>query len=180
MKIKLPFILFTMVTLLLITGCPSSDNDDLGDNGVLPPEIGTDVGNLAPGFTLKDLNGENVSLSSFAGQPVVLNFWAISCSPCRDEMPHFQQVQDEYSGTDLVILTINLSDSVSAITDFMEDNGYSFTVLLDTVNAVTSVYDVTGIPTTFFIDSDGVIQAKKRGSFSSTEEIDELLTKIID
>ncbi len=143
------------------------------------PETGTQVGNQAPDFQLQDLDGNTVSLSELRGSPVMLNFWASWCGPCRAEMPYIQQIYDEWQDQGLVVLTINLRESQATVRQFMEDLGLTFPALLDTNNAVTDLYNVTAIPTTFFIDGDGVIQAMKVGSFPSKEAIEVYLSQII-
>ncbi len=151
-----------------------------------PPVEGTQVGNVAPDFELKNLDGETVTLSELRGNPVMLNFWATWCGPCRAEMPHIQAVfeDEEWQDKGLVILAINLtysrsSETPAAVKDFMQSHNFSFPVLLDTNRDVTLEYDVTGIPTTFFIDKDGIIQKRKLGAFSSKADIENSLKKII-
>ena len=146
---------------------------------VTPPPEGSKVGNLAPDFQLQDLDGETVSLSGLRGSPVMLNFWASWCGPCRAEMPYIQQIYDEWQDKGLVLLTINLRESASTARQFMQSNNLSFPVLLDTNGNVAQKYNVSGIPATFFIDKDGIIQARKVGSLSSKQQIEDYLSKIV-
>ena len=143
------------------------------------PETGAQIGNLAPGFQLQDLDGNTVSLGDLRGQPVMVNFWASWCGPCRAEMPHIQAVFEEWQDQGLVILAINIEETASLVRQFMQDNNFSFPVLLDTNGDVAGKYNVSGIPVTFFIDKDGIIQERKLGAFTSTEEIEDSLSKII-
>ncbi len=164
-KMKKLILLSILALALLVAGCS--------------PTQGLKVGNPAPNFQLHNLDGEPVSLSDFRGESVLINFWATWCPPCRAEMPYLQQVYDEWSGIGLVLLTINIGESSSKVEEFMQDYNLSFPVLLDTKRDVAQKYNVRGIPTTFFIDKDGIIQDMKVGAFQSKEEIESSLSKII-
>jgi len=145
------------------------------------PAQGPEVGKLAPDFKLQSLGGQTVSLSDFRGNPVLLNFWASWCGPCRAEMPFLQEIFEskEWSGKGLIILTIDIGESPSRVKEFMESYVLSFPVLLDTDRNLALEYNIRGIPTTFFIDKDGIIQDIKIGAFSSKTEIEKRLVKII-
>ena len=153
-----------LTTVLLVAGCSSQ-----------APQ----VGELAPDFQLPNLEGQSISLSDFRGEPVLVNFWASWCGPCIYEMPFIQEVYEEWSASGLVVLAINKGESLSTAKDFMQSNNYSFPVLLDISQDVALEYNIWGIPTTFFIDRDGIIQATKVGAFSSKAEIEMMLSEII-
>jgi len=140
---------------------------------------GVEVGNLAPDFQLPNLDGQTVSLSNLQGKPVLINFWATWCSPCRGEMPYIQEIYEEWSDKGLVVLTINIGESPSQVEKFMESQQLSLPVLLDTKQATAREYNIVGIPTTFFIDKDGIIQEKIIGAFQSKTQIEKRLSKII-
>ncbi len=146
---------------------------------VITTQEGSQVGDLSPGFQLQDLDGETVSLSDLRGSPVILNFWATWCEPCRREMPYLQQIYEEWQDKGLVILTINTRQDVSNVREFMQRNNLSFPVLLDTNGDVAQKYDITGIPTTFFIKKYGIIQERKIGSAPSKQHIEYCLSKIM-
>ncbi len=114
---------------------------------------------LAPDFTLNSLDGEPVTLQELKGRPVILNFWASWCPPCRAEMPAFQLAWQEYMDTDLVILAVNAThqDTISEINQFIEQNNLEFAILLDMTGKVSSSYQIHSLPTTFLIDRDGII-----------------------
>ena len=145
------------------------------------PAQSPQVGKLAPDFELPGLDGQAVSLSGLRGKPVLINFWASWCEPCRFEMPFIQEIYEGWTGKtpSLVILTINLGESPSRVERFMERYGLSFPVLLDTSQNVALEYNIRGIPTTFFIDKDGIIQDIKIGAFLNRTEIEMRLSKII-
>jgi peroxiredoxin len=143
------------------------------------PTQGTIEDNLAPNFQLKNLEGETVSLSDFKGKPVLINFWATRCPPCVSEMPYLQEIYNEWSETELVLLAINTGESSTKVKQFMQSNDLSLPVLLDTNQDISQEYNIRYIPTTFLIDKKGIIQATKIGAFSSKGEIEEILTKNI-
>jgi peroxiredoxin len=137
------------------------------------------VGKRAPDFRLSDLNGQQVSLSSQRGAPVVVNFWASWCGPCWAEMPLIQGVFEEWSAKGVVVLTVNLGERRSVVARYMQDNNLSFPVLLDTGGQVAEQYNVVGIPTTFFIDRNGVIQEIVSGAFTSKAALETALRQIV-
>ena len=137
------------------------------------------VGKQAPDFQLPNLEGQSISLSDFRGSPILLNFWATWCGPCRQEMPFIQGIFEEQTSENLVILAVNIGENSAAVKNFMQSGNYSFPVLLDTNQDVALEYNVRAIPTTFFIDKDGIIQEMKVGAFSNMIEIKKDLSKII-
>ncbi|MGP4039465.1 redoxin domain-containing protein [Gracilibacillus sp. D59] len=133
--------------------------DVVTDNRVTEAEnIGLEIGNIAPDFELETLNGETVKLSDYRGEPVMLNFWATWCPPCRAEMPDMQRF---YQDTGMNILAINMTKTESNFEDigqFVKEHGLTFTIPLDQKNIVGDRYQIRPIPTTYMIDSNGVIQ----------------------
>ena len=158
---------------LAMAGCTSAPAPVPGQ----PPSTG------APDFELENLDGETVTLSGLRGRPVMLNFWASWCGPCRQEMPDIQQVFEDgkWKEQGLVILVINVGETPSTVREFIEGNGFSFPVLLDEDNSVARAYNIRGIPATFFIDRSGIIGDMKVGAFASRAEIDwRLVNSILD
>lgn len=137
---------------------------------------------LAPNFELQNLENQTVSLGDLKGKPVLLNFWASWCGPCRMEMPFLQEifVDPEYKEGGLVILAVNLGETASVAQGFMDNNGLSFMVLLDTKQEVGTLYNIQYIPTTYLIDKDGKIRKVKIGAFLNKAEITSLLGSVIE
>ncbi len=168
--LKLVLIIAMVAALLLgfvITGCSP-------DSAQSPR-----VGELAPDFEFQNPDGQPTLLSDLRGKAVLINFWATWCPPCRYEMPYIQQVYDEWTGKGLVILAINVGENPSQVRKFMQDYGLSFPVLFDTKQIIAQKYNIRGIPTTFFIDKNGVIQEIRPYAFLSKADIEECLNKIM-
>lgn len=118
-------------------------------------------GFTAPDFTLDLLGGGEVTLSELQGRPVVLNVWTTWCGPCRDEMPAIERVYRSYKELGLIVVGLNLTsqDSEQAVSAFVQELDLTFPIALDRDGSVGYRYQLLGLPTTFFIDSQGVIQS---------------------
>ena len=121
-------------------------------------------------FTVYDENNNAYKLSDFEGKPVVLNFWASWCGPCKSEMPDFEIAYQEY-GEKIQFLMINMTDgyqeTVSSANDFIKDKGYTFPVFYDSNLEAAKAYSVYSIPATYFIDAEGYIIAWGSGALSA-------------
>lgn len=127
-------------------------------------------GQKAPDFTLKDINGNQVSLSSFKGKVVLLNFWATWCPPCKAEMPSMNRLQQLLKNKGFVILAVSTDRAVVDVKDFLKKNPVNFTVLADyNLNVSRSLYKVFMMPTTFLIDKRGIIVEKYFGEQDWTD-----------
>ena len=115
-------------------------------------------------FELEDLDGNKVSLSDFKGKKVFLNFWATWCPPCKAEMPDIEKLYQETRDTGLVILAVNVGENKETVKDFITNNKYSFPVLLDVKGEISQLYQVTGIPTSYFIDTEGYLDDGATGA----------------
>lgn len=134
---------------------------------------GTEIGDKAPDFELTTLNGDNVKLSDFKGKRIMLNFWASWCPPCREEMPAMEKF---YQDKDAVVLAVNLTDmevNKKQVTDFTKRFGLTFPILLDEEGEVSSLYRISPIPTTYMIDSEGVIRHKAYGALTYEQMVAE-------
>ncbi|RME43798.1 MAG: TlpA family protein disulfide reductase [Chloroflexi bacterium] len=128
-----------------------------------PTTAAPQVGFLAPDFTATTLTGETVTLSQLRGRPVVLNFWATWCPPCRAELPHFQAAHQAY-GDQVAILAVDEREDPQQVAGFAQRLGLTFPIPLDTDGRVGVLYRVRAFPTTYFIDADGVIRRVIRGT----------------
>ncbi len=128
--------------------------------GTVPEE--TEGQALAPDFTVLDSEGNEVKLSDFFGKPIVLNFWASWCGPCRSEMPDFDEAFLA-QGEEIQFLMVNMTDgdreTVEIAKAFIADSGYSFPVFYDVNYDAAITYGVASLPTTFFIDAQGNLVA---------------------
>jgi peroxiredoxin len=117
-------------------------------------------GFLAPDFKLETGEGESVQLSELRGKPVVVNFWTSWCPPCREEMPALQRVHQDYQEKGVVILGLNstVQDDRQQAQAFAAKQGLTFPIVFDEQGEATRLYQVRALPTTFFVDAQGMIQ----------------------
>lgn len=122
---------------------------------------------IAPDFTVYDASGNEIHLSDYLGKPVVLNFWASWCGPCKREMPDFQEKFEEL-GEEVQFLMVNLTDgsyeTVDSAAEFIAGQGYTFPVFYDTASDAATTYGVYSIPTTYFINAQGHAIAQATGA----------------
>lgn len=144
------------------------------------PEALDAVSVTAADFTMQDADGNSVSLSSFEGKPVVLNFWTSWCSYCKAEMPDFEEAYKQY-GDQVQFVMLNAVKSENNGEDgrrFIEDAGYTFPVFYDTDGDATTLYAIRGFPATIFIDKDGKIVERSLGKITRAK-LDENIQKLI-
>lgn len=147
-------------SLLLILGLAwifvSADRSGASTAGNIPAPA---QGFLAPDFELKTTTGETIKLSELRGQAVLVNLWATWCPPCRAEMPAIEKVYNEYKEEGFVVLAVNMTyqDTYSNITPFIDEYNLTFPILLDEINSVGSAYQLRSLPSSFFIDREGII-----------------------
>jgi peroxiredoxin len=135
-------------------------------------------GNPAPDFELTTLAGETVKLSDYKGKKVILNFWATWCPPCKAEMPHMQNFYEKNKDNGIEILAVNLTNmdkGQTQIENFVKDYGLTFDIPLDVEGIIGMQYQAFSIPTSYVIDTNGVISKKIIGPMD--ESMMERLTK---
>jgi len=135
-----------------------------------------EIGLPAPDFLLIDaLSGKEIKLSNYIGKPIIVNFWASWCGPCKIELPELQAIQIKH-GDDLIVLAVNGDrESLEQIQYFGSKLNLTFNLLRDPKKEVTKAYGVWGLPKTLFIDRDGVIQKQYTGSINQEIIEQELL-----
>ena len=157
------FVALILATLLLLAmaGCKGED--------IMMTQPKEDSKTAAPDFTAYDAAGNPVKLSDFRGKPVVLNFWASWCSPCKAEMPDFQK-EYEAQGEAVQFLIINLTDgkqeTVATASAYVAQQGYTFPVFFDTTSEAARLYGIYSIPTTYFIDATGQAIGRAQGAIN--------------
>lgn len=140
-------------------------SNDTAVNGNATEE-GLEFGDMAPDVKLKTMDGEEVRLSDFRGERVMLNFWGTWCPPCRAEMPDMEKF---HQNTDIKIIAVNLietEDSLDDVHTFIEDYGLTFSVYIDEGNAAAEAFRIQPIPTSYLINSDGTIHNKAFGALN--------------
>lgn len=140
------------------TGAPQ---DSAAPEETEPPKV------EAPDFTVVDADGTEVKLSDYVGKPIVLNFWASWCSPCKSEMPEFNAAWEELDG-EVQFLMVNMTDgareTVESAQEYVEGEGFTFPVLFDTKSEAAIAYSAYSLPTTYFIDAEGYVTARAVGA----------------
>lgn len=136
---------------------------------------------LAPDFTLPTLDGGEVTLSSLRGEVVIINLWTSWCPPCREEMPAIEQVYRQYQDKGLEVLAVNstFQDDERAAAAFVQELGLTFPVLLDRDGAVSRRYQLQALPTTFFVDRQGIIRSVVLGGPMRPAVIDSKIVELI-
>ena len=124
---------------------------------------------MAPDFIVLDREGAEVSLSDFIGKPVILNFWASWCGPCKSEMPEFEAAYQKYR-EEIQFMMVNLTDgsreTVETAAEYIAGEGYTFPVFFDTESEAAISYGATSIPVTYFVDAEGHLVAYGSGALS--------------
>ncbi len=135
------------------------------------------AGELAPDFTLKNLAGEDVTLSDYRGKIVMINFWATWCTWCDIEMPDMQKFDAE--NDDLVVLAVDVQEDIKDVKAYIEKGGYDFEVVLDPDGEIYKTYLGNGFPNSYFIDKEGILLGKVPGAMNLAQ-MEEILGNIRD
>ena len=162
------------------TESPSSDTSE-EDNSSKEPDSQDNTSDttsseepeltLAPDFTVYDLEGNEVHLTDFFGKPIIVNFWASWCGPCKMEMPDFDAAYAAYKD-DIVFLMVNMTDgsreTVEVASEFIANSGYSFPVYYDTEYSAAITYSVASLPTSYFLNEKGELVAHAKGAIDAS------------
>ena len=154
-----------VITKVVQEEIAKGEYDEKTATGTQAKQLNLKKGDKAPDFQLTTIDGEVVNLSDFYGEKVLLNFWATWCPPCRQEMPDMQTYHEDYD--DAVILAVNMTESermVDDVEDFLDEFGITFAVLLDENTTVANLYTAHALPTSYFIDTEGIVREKVIGA----------------
>jgi peroxiredoxin len=156
---------------------PTSEQTNTASN----KKSSVEKGDIAPDFTLQTIDGKNYRLSDFHGKKVLLNFFATWCPPCKGEMPHMEEFYKQNKDDGIVVLAVNLttgeSDPNNSLPKFISNYGLTFPVLLDRQGNIGDIYQAFSIPTSYFIDTKGVIQNKMVGGMDK-ETMNNLMSEV--
>ncbi|HEX5370555.1 MAG TPA: TlpA disulfide reductase family protein [Dehalococcoidia bacterium] len=132
--------------------------------------VGLNAGNVAPDFEVSSLDCKRLRLSGFRGQPVLLNFWATWCVPCKQELPLIQQTLNAHTADNLAVIAVDSAESYTSESRFVQKLGIALTVFgYDPRGEVYTRYQLLGLPTSFFIDARGVITQVVRGALNESQ-----------
>ncbi|MDD5312047.1 MAG: TlpA disulfide reductase family protein [Dehalococcoidia bacterium] len=168
--ISVYIIVIATLVAVFINGC--SATNQTGQSGIM---TGNRIGNLAQDFNLHTTDGREIKLSDYRGQNVILNFWATWCGPCRYEMPFFQAVQEKWDKSGVIVLAIATMDDPDSVRSYAKVYNLKFTIPVDVMGNVAKKYGISGMPTTFFIDQEGIITSVRIGPFITQEEIEDMM-----
>ena len=136
------------------------------------------VGDRAPDFALSDLDGNVVSLLDLRGRPLIINFWATWCAPCRLEMPELEAAYHRYQANKLAILAVNREETAEEVATYFQELNLTFTPLLDEEAVIANLYQVFNMPTTYFVNPDGLVTAVHHGPLSQ-KLLDDYLSQTV-
>lgn len=137
-------------------------------------QVTVGIGKEAPDFTLKDINGKDVSLKSFRGKYVLIDFWASWCPPCREENPNLVKMHKKFGGKNLEIISVSLDESADKWKKAVAEDGLNWTLLIDPEGTIAHEYDVEEIPSTFLVDKEGIVISINSRGKNLEKELEEL------
>jgi peroxiredoxin len=192
-SLVLPLLIVATIVggLLYLERRRSDDSADSGGYGTVEMPVGlnttgespsAEIGRAAPDFLLQTPDGGELRLSDLRGTPVVVNFWASWCTPCREEMPRIVAAYDEQSGQAFAVVAVDLQENDGMVRDFADDFGMEFPIVIDRTGEVGDTWriggPIEGIPSSYFIDGDGIVRARVFGPMSD-EVLQENLAMIV-
>lgn len=174
-------VLFGLAILLLVVGAvvvnQSKEEETAGEKrqeavGPIQPDrdVKQQEGFAAPDFELETLSGETVRLYENNGKPSLINFWASWCPPCKVEMPHLQEAYEQYGEqVNFHMVDLAFNDDFDNMSQYIEENGYTFPIPLDETGDVATTYQAVAIPTTFVVDEKGIITHRIQGAMTEQQ-----------
>lgn len=166
---KLNSVILAMALGLAVTGCGNTASEQAQQETQQESQQETEqessqetykelaAGDTAPDFTAQLADGSNITLSEQTDKVVLLNFWATWCGPCVGEMPAFENLAEEYKD-EVVVLAVNCLEDEETVNQFIEENGYTFSIAYDVDGSINEKYPTSGIPYTLVIGKDGVVK----------------------
>lgn len=175
-----------MLGALAVVLVTAGSGDDAGSDGpargkgraTFVADGTAEVGGTVPDFTLPGLDGGTVALSDYAGTPVMVNFWASWCHPCREEFPLFEAAREKYAKEGLAIVGVSYQDIASDARAFVADQGAGWDFARDPGGRLAAAFGVRALPQTFFVDADGKIVDRQFG-ITSAEDLDKEIRTIL-
>lgn len=175
-------ILALLAVTLALAACSGVGASGGGNTRMADVEVGNKVGMRAPDFALPEVrSGKTVRLSDLKGKPVLINFWATWCGPCRLEMPELEAAYEAHGneGFTVVAVDVKIDDGLPAVLAFIDELGLTFPVVRDVTGEVEiGLYNVLGYPTSVFVDRDGIIRYVHRGPLTR-DFLEEKLKEIL-
>lgn len=173
------FVYVSLVVCLFSCAVLSFASDTEAE-GFLPWAKDGMIGKKAPDFTAKDLSGKEVSLTSFGGKALLLNFWATWCPYCREERPSLNTLYRDFKEKGLVVVAVSTDRSPEKVKEYLKSVPLDFVILHDNKKEVSSLYGIYSLPVSFLIDRDGIVRYKSMGMRDWTESSSrKLIEKIL-
>lgn len=182
-------LLMILLLMVVVTGCNKpilEKNNEKTEENIPEESISEEVdeeeldldiaiGKEAPNFTLKNLKDEEVSLSDYRGKIVLINFWSTGCTWCQKEMPDLEKLDKE--NDDLVVLAVDVMEKKETVENYIEKGNYEFEVLLDEDGEIAMTYLISGFPTSYFVDKEGILLGGVPG-YMTHEQMESILNNI--
>ena len=136
------------------------------------------IGEVTPNFRLQTINDGELELKDLRGQALLINFWGSWCTPCKNEMPAIQNAYEQYKNDGFEVVAVNIYESATTVSTFLQKNNLSIPVVLDKNGEVYNTFNVRYVPTSFFITPDGTLQSSYEGELSK-EQLDQWIKEIL-